>query len=205
MAIPAIPATDFVWVPARGRIEVGLWSVMNKQPDDDREVLSITDVPESHTDEMHRRMVKYSLAMGIRLACLLLFFFIDGWARWLFVAGAVFLPWIAVVIANGGSDQSNLKHSDALLDHAPAGELESAEAAAKAAEPVVVPGEIVDEEQEAGTAAGTSAPGEGPERATGTETVHRRAGPAAPVHESYEVFEGNLSPVTKRRKDESAA
>jgi len=170
---------------------------MNKQPDDDREVLSITDVPESHTDEMHRRMVKYSLAMGIRLACLLLFFFIDGWARWLFVAGAVFLPWIAVVIANGGSDQSNLKHSDALLD--------PAEAAAKAAEPVVVPGEIVDEEQEAGTAAGTSAPGEGPERATGSETVHRRAGPAAPVHDSYEVFEGNLSPVTKRRKDESAA
>ena len=143
---------------------------MNKQPDDDREVLSITDVPESHTDEMHRRMVKYSLAMGIRLACLLLFFFIDGWARWLFVAGAVFLPWIAVVIANGGSDQSNLKHSDALLDHAPAGELESAEAAAKAAEPVVVPGEIVDEEQEPGTAEGPSAPGEEADRhATGLQ------------------------------------
>jgi hypothetical protein len=205
MPIPAILATDFVWVPARGRIEAGLWSVMNKQPDDDREVRSITDVPESHTDEMHRRMVKYSLAMGIRLACLLLFFFIDGWARWLFVAGAVFLPWIAVIIANGGSDQSNLKHSDALLDHAPAGELESAEAVAKASEPVVVPGEIIDEEQEAGTAARPPAPGEGPERATGSETVHRRAGPAAQVYDSYDVFEGNLSPVTKRRKDESAA
>jgi hypothetical protein len=120
---------------------------MSKQSNDDQAVQSITDAQEGHTDEMRRRMVKYTVAMSIRLACLLLFFFVDGWLRWVFIAGAVFLPWIAVVIANSGSDQSNLQHSDALLEHAPAAELEAG-TVAQAPETDVLAGEVVDDEAE---------------------------------------------------------
>lgn len=45
-------------------------------------------------------MVKYSVAMGIRMLCILAALFVHGW--WLLIPalGAVFLPYIAVVIAN---------------------------------------------------------------------------------------------------------
>jgi len=120
---------------------------MSARSDNNGEVLNITDAQESHTDEMHRRMVKYTVAMSIRLACLLLFFFIPGWPRWLFVAGAVFLPWIAVIIANGGSDQ--VKASDALLDQAPLAELPSAESIAERDKVDILPGEVIDEDEAA--------------------------------------------------------
>ena len=135
---------------------------MSKQSNDDQAVQSITDAQEGHTDEMRRRMVKYTVAMSIRLACLLLFFFVDGWLRWAFIAGAVFLPWIAVVIANSGSDQSNLQHSDSLLDHAPAAELEAG-TVAQAPETDVLAGEVVDDDadeaDDAGDPSGTAGTG----------------------------------------------
>ncbi len=68
-------------------------------------------------------MIKYALAMGIRMVCLVLIFVLDGWFKIIPVAGAVFLPWIAVVIANG--DDMAEGHSDALLDSAPLAELEA--------------------------------------------------------------------------------
>lgn len=71
---------------------------------------------------MRKRMVKYALAMGIRMVCLILIFVVDGWFKIIAVAGAVFLPWIAVVIANGNDKAEG--HSDALLDAAPLAELE---------------------------------------------------------------------------------
>lgn len=45
-------------------------------------------------------MLKYSLAMGIRVVCIGLCLVTPGW--WLIIpaAGAVFLPYFAVVIAN---------------------------------------------------------------------------------------------------------
>jgi hypothetical protein len=135
---------------------------MSARSDDNGEVLNITDAQESHTDEMHRRMVKYTVAMSIRLACLLLFFFIPGWERWLFVAGAVFLPWIAVVIANGGADRNRIKPSDALLDQAPRGELPSAEEVAERDRAQVVPGEVVEEDE--APASGEPAPAEPKDR-----------------------------------------
>lgn len=132
---------------------------MSKQSNDDQAVQSITDAQEGHTDEMRRRMVKYTIAMSIRLACLLLFFFVDGWLRWTFIAGAVFLPWIAVVIANSGSDQSNLQHSDSLLDRAPVAELEAG-TGQQEEETDVLAGEVIDDDGGGGEAAGsTGAPG----------------------------------------------
>jgi hypothetical protein len=45
-------------------------------------------------------MIKYSLTMGIRFVCVVLCVFARGWWLAVFACGAVFLPYIAVVIAN---------------------------------------------------------------------------------------------------------
>jgi hypothetical protein len=98
---------------------------------------------------MHRRMVKYALAMGIRMVCLILVFVVDGWLKLVMVAGAVFLPWIAVVIANG-SDKAEV-HSESLLDYVPFGELESPEEVPGQEEDLpspVLQGELVEDDDE---------------------------------------------------------
>jgi hypothetical protein len=61
---------------------------------------SITSLPRSPDDDRRGRMIKYSLTMGIRLVCVVLCVFARGW--WLVVcaAGAIFLPYFAVVLAN---------------------------------------------------------------------------------------------------------
>lgn len=68
-------------------------------------------------------MIKYAVAMGIRMVCLVLIFVVDGWLKILPIIGAVFLPWFAVIIANGG-DQAEI-HSDSLLDSAPLTQLDA--------------------------------------------------------------------------------
>src|SRR5438128_912585 len=88
----------------------------------DAVVHSIPDAAAPHSEDMRERMMKYALAMGIRMVCIILIFVVDGWLKIVAIAGAVFLPWIAVVIANG-SDKAEV-HSDALLDYVSAAELE---------------------------------------------------------------------------------
>jgi hypothetical protein len=97
---------------------------------------------------MRQRMIKYAVAMGIRMVCLILIFVVDGWFKLVMVAGAVFLPWIAVVIANG-SDQAEV-HSDLLLDSAPLAELESPSWPPEqdGSTPAVIPGELIDDDDE---------------------------------------------------------
>jgi hypothetical protein len=115
----------------------------------DSSVHSITDAATAHSEDMSRRMRKYALAMGIRLVCLILVFVVDGWFKLVMVAGAVFLPWIAVVIANG-SDKAEV-HSDSLLDYVPFGELDSAEEVSGQEEDEPAPvlqGELVEDDDE---------------------------------------------------------
>lgn len=82
------------------------------------DVPSITNASAPHSEEMHQRMVKYAVAMGIRMVCLAAIFVFDGWFKLIPVIGAVILPWVAVVIANGGAD---IVHQEPvkLLDEAP--------------------------------------------------------------------------------------
>lgn len=61
---------------------------------------SITTVSESPDDERKSRMLKYTLAMTIRVVCIVLAMFAEGWLMWLAFAGAIFLPYFAVVLAN---------------------------------------------------------------------------------------------------------
>lgn len=114
----------------------------------DSGVHSITDAASAHSEDMRQRMIKYALAMGIRLVCLILIFVVDGWFKLVMVAGAVFLPWIAVVIANG-SDKAEI-HSDSLLDSAPLAELEGPGWPAAGAGPDsdVLQGELIDDDDE---------------------------------------------------------
>lgn len=61
---------------------------------------SVTSLPVSPAEDRHKRMIQYTVAMSIRMVCVLLFFFVHGW--WLLVVaiGAVVLPYIGVVLAN---------------------------------------------------------------------------------------------------------
>lgn len=61
---------------------------------------SITSLPPSPEADRHSRMMKYSLAMGIRVLCIVAALFTPGWWLLLPAAGAIFLPYFAVVIAN---------------------------------------------------------------------------------------------------------
>jgi hypothetical protein len=68
---------------------------------------SITTLAESPDSERNRRMARYSIAMGIRLVCVLLCFFVQGWWLILPAIGAIVLPYVAVVIANASTRSSD--------------------------------------------------------------------------------------------------
>lgn len=64
---------------------------------------SITTLPPSPEAERRSRMIKYTVAMAIRVLCIVAMLFVDGWWLAVCAAGAIFLPYFAVVIANVGS------------------------------------------------------------------------------------------------------
>ncbi|KZE94280.1 MULTISPECIES: DUF3099 domain-containing protein [Agromyces] len=66
---------------------------------------SITSLPASPDDERRARMIKYSVMMGIRVACIFALLFAQGWWILVFAAGAVFLPYFAVIVANVGTSR----------------------------------------------------------------------------------------------------
>jgi len=123
----------------------------------DPEVHSITDAAAAHSEDMRQRMAKYAIAMGIRMVCIILIFVVDGWFKIIAIAGAVFLPWIAVVIANG-SDRAEV-HSESLLDYVAVPEIERPYQAADAGSadtPTVLQGELVDDDPPSSSAEHTS-------------------------------------------------
>ena len=62
---------------------------------------SVTSIQPSPEAERRSRFIKYTIAMVIRVVCIILAVAVPlGWLTWIFVAGAVFLPYFAVVIAN---------------------------------------------------------------------------------------------------------
>lgn len=65
---------------------------------------SATSLPRAPRDDAGRRIAKYMITMGIRVGCFVAMVLITpyGWYTWVFALGAVFLPYVAVVIANVG-------------------------------------------------------------------------------------------------------
>lgn len=45
-------------------------------------------------------MVRYLVAMSIRVVCIVAGVYVEGWLMWVCFAGAIFLPYFAVIIAN---------------------------------------------------------------------------------------------------------
>lgn len=71
------------------------------------DVVRITTARSSAADDMKSRQRRYALSMSIRLVCFVAAVIVgSGVLMWLLIAGAVFLPLFAVVIANAG-DQRN--------------------------------------------------------------------------------------------------
>ena len=52
------------------------------------------------SSDRNKRMLSYSLSMLIRLICIGLCFIVEGWFLLIPVAGAILLPYVAVVKAN---------------------------------------------------------------------------------------------------------
>jgi hypothetical protein len=85
---------------------------------------STTSLPLSPRDDESSRVRHYLLTMGIRIVCLLAMVFVQpyGWYTWVFGAGAIVLPYIAVVIANVGKDahETTAERPELALPAAPA-------------------------------------------------------------------------------------
>ncbi|GAA2084514.1 hypothetical protein GCM10009840_21720 [Pseudolysinimonas kribbensis] len=62
--------------------------------------VSITELPPSPDHERHMRMIKYAVAMTVRVICLIAVLFVPGWWRLIPAIAAAALPYFAVVIAN---------------------------------------------------------------------------------------------------------
>lgn len=63
----------------------------------------ITSARASRSDDVQRRQLRYLLSMGVRTACFVLAVFTSGPLRWVFLTGALLLPYVAVVIANAST------------------------------------------------------------------------------------------------------
>lgn len=82
-------------------VEVG--DLVNQQP---TEAVNITSARASRSADIRSRQFRYLLSMAVRTLCFVLAIVTDGPLRWFLVAGAVFLPYVAVVLANATDQRS---------------------------------------------------------------------------------------------------
>lgn len=71
--------------------------------------LSITELPPSPDEERRGRVIRYTIAMSIRMVCLILAVVLPDWWKIVPVIGAVTLPYVAVVIANNASRAGSVR------------------------------------------------------------------------------------------------
>jgi Mn2+/Fe2+ NRAMP family transporter len=72
------------------------------------DAVRITTARSSAADDMRTRQRRYAISMTIRTVCFLAAVFVgDGVLRWILVAAAVFLPFLAVVIANAENQRDD--------------------------------------------------------------------------------------------------
>ncbi|WP_139417125.1 DUF3099 domain-containing protein [Agromyces laixinhei] len=82
---------------------------------------SITMLPPSPEAERRARMIKYSIAMSIRVLCVIGMLFARGWWLAVLAAGAIILPYFAVVVANveGSGGRRNVLRPGGLVRRTP--------------------------------------------------------------------------------------
>jgi len=90
---------------------------------------TITTLPPSPEAERRSRMIKYTIAMSIRVACIFALLFVQGWWVLVFAIGAICLPYIAVVLANvsGPTRSTEVLRPGGLVPLTPPGSAEEPE------------------------------------------------------------------------------
>lgn len=96
-------------------------------PAPEPEVFTITAAQRGLSVEQGGRQTRYVISMLIRTGCVIGAIFIPGWPRWVLIAGAIALPYLAVVIANAGRE--NDEPGSVGISRAPRPALPSAEGA----------------------------------------------------------------------------
>jgi hypothetical protein len=72
------------------------------------ETVRITTAGSSPQEEIAGRQRRYVISMGIRTVCFVAAVLVgDGWLRWVLVAAALLLPYVAVVMANATRSKSD--------------------------------------------------------------------------------------------------
>jgi hypothetical protein len=71
---------------------------------DEEDVYDITSAQKSLSSDQPGRQRRYFISMMVRTACFILTVILPSPFRWIALAGAVFLPYIAVVVANAGRE-----------------------------------------------------------------------------------------------------
>lgn len=76
----------------------------HKNLSDGTENISITSAPRALSTDLAARQRRYLISMIIRTLCFLLTVALPSPYRWFALVGAMFLPYIAVVVANAGRE-----------------------------------------------------------------------------------------------------
>lgn len=71
------------------------------------EVFAITGVRKGLTEDVDGRARRYLISMSLRSVCFVGGVLTDGWLRWVLLGGALLLPYVAVVLANGGRENAS--------------------------------------------------------------------------------------------------
>ena len=72
------------------------------------EAVRITTAAASRDEELRHRQRRYVVSMAIRTVCFVAAVLVgSGWLMWLLIVAAVFLPYVAVVMANAADTRSD--------------------------------------------------------------------------------------------------
>lgn len=83
----------------------------------EKKVFDITNAPLALTRDQAGRQKRYFISMMIRTACFILTVLLPTPYRWIALAGAVGLPYFAVVIANAGRE--TMSNSNQIIEEKP--------------------------------------------------------------------------------------
>jgi Mn2+/Fe2+ NRAMP family transporter len=83
-------------------------SDMARDQHGDRDAVRITTASASRNEEIAGRQRRYVISMTIRTICFVAAILVgSGWLRWVLVAAALLLPYVAVVMANASHSRSD--------------------------------------------------------------------------------------------------
>jgi hypothetical protein len=75
----------------------------------DRDAVRITTAPVSRSEDIRGRERRYIISMTIRSIAFVAAVAVGpGWLRWVLIAAALVLPYVAVVLANAGNQRQDV-------------------------------------------------------------------------------------------------